>query len=49
MHPSYLQIRHIVWRHCTCSVWCVLLKRFLFFGRVHVISTGPISTVQRSG
>ncbi|CAI9575369.1 unnamed protein product [Staurois parvus] len=25
---------------CTCSIWCVLLER------VHVISTGPISTVQ---
>ncbi|CAI9551756.1 unnamed protein product, partial [Staurois parvus] len=20
--PSYLLIRHIMWRHCTCSVWC---------------------------
>ncbi|CAI9574291.1 unnamed protein product, partial [Staurois parvus] len=28
-----------------CSVWCVLLERFFFLGRVHVISTGPISTV----
>ncbi|CAI9608915.1 unnamed protein product [Staurois parvus] len=31
---------------CTCSVCYVLLERFFFFGRVHVISTGPISTVQ---
>ncbi|CAI9572402.1 unnamed protein product [Staurois parvus] len=33
---------------CTCSVWCVLLDRrgFYFLGRVHVLSTGPISTVQ---
>ncbi|CAI9556381.1 unnamed protein product, partial [Staurois parvus] len=30
-----------------CSIWCVLLERFFFFfGRVHVISTRPISTVQ---
>ncbi|CAI9623467.1 unnamed protein product, partial [Staurois parvus] len=28
-------------------VWCALLERFYFFlGIVHVISTGPISTVQ---
>ncbi|CAI9580052.1 unnamed protein product, partial [Staurois parvus] len=20
--PYYLLIRHIVWRHCTCSIWC---------------------------
>ncbi|CAI9597279.1 unnamed protein product [Staurois parvus] len=35
-------------RNCTCSVWCVFLERFffLFLGRVHVISTGPINTVQ---
>ncbi|CAI9550964.1 unnamed protein product [Staurois parvus] len=39
--PSYLLIRHIMWRHSTCSIWCVFL-----LGRVHVISTGPISTVQ---
>ncbi|CAI9619852.1 unnamed protein product, partial [Staurois parvus] len=31
---------------CTCSVWCVLLERFFFLERVHVISTGPIGTVQ---
>ncbi|CAI9615707.1 unnamed protein product, partial [Staurois parvus] len=33
-----------------CSVWCVLLEGF-FNGRVPVISTGPISTIQteRSG
>ncbi|CAI9608638.1 unnamed protein product, partial [Staurois parvus] len=31
----------------TCSVYCVLLESFFFFfGRVHVISTGPISAVQ---
>ncbi|CAI9574518.1 unnamed protein product [Staurois parvus] len=33
---------------CTCSVLCVLLEKFFFFclGRVHVISTGSISTFQ---
>ncbi|CAI9609960.1 unnamed protein product, partial [Staurois parvus] len=30
-----------------CSIWCVSLERFFFFlRRVHVINTGPISTVQ---
>ncbi|CAI9536557.1 unnamed protein product [Staurois parvus] len=33
--------------HCTWSAWCVLLDSFfLFLGRLHVISTGPTSTVQ---
>ncbi|CAI9549608.1 unnamed protein product, partial [Staurois parvus] len=32
-----------------CSVWCVLLEVFFFLGRAHVISTGPISTVQTGG
>ncbi|CAI9541697.1 unnamed protein product [Staurois parvus] len=27
---SYLLIRHIVWRHCTCSIWCVFLEVFCF-------------------
>ncbi|CAI9620253.1 unnamed protein product [Staurois parvus] len=31
MSPSYLLIRHCVESLCTCSVWCVLLKRFFFF------------------
>ncbi|CAI9586458.1 unnamed protein product [Staurois parvus] len=33
------------------SLVCILLERFFFFclGRVHVISTGPISTVQTEG
>ncbi|CAI9537413.1 unnamed protein product [Staurois parvus] len=45
---AHLLIRHILWRHCTCLIWCVLLEVFFFFffGRVHVISTGPISTSQ---
>ncbi|CAI9586122.1 unnamed protein product, partial [Staurois parvus] len=43
---SYLLIRHIVWRYCTCSIWWVLLERGFFHGRVQVISTGPISTFQ---
>ncbi|CAI9545624.1 unnamed protein product [Staurois parvus] len=36
---------------CTCSIWCLLLDRFFLLRRVHVISTGPISTAQteRSG
>ncbi|CAI9554764.1 unnamed protein product [Staurois parvus] len=45
--PSYLLIRHRVETLCTSSVWCVLLEVFGFLlGRVHVISTGPISTAQ---
>ncbi|CAI9592957.1 unnamed protein product [Staurois parvus] len=38
-----------MWRLCTCSVWCVLLENFVFLGRVHVITTEPISTVQTMG
>ncbi|CAI9546812.1 unnamed protein product, partial [Staurois parvus] len=37
---SYLLIRHIVYRHSAHALF------FFFLGRVHVISTGPISTVQ---
>ncbi|CAI9620447.1 unnamed protein product [Staurois parvus] len=29
LSPSYLLIRHIVWRH-SFSVWCVLLESFFF-------------------
>ncbi|CAI9599564.1 unnamed protein product, partial [Staurois parvus] len=39
--PTYLLIRHIVWSHSAH----VQLGIF-FFGRVHVISTEPTSTVQ---
>ncbi|CAI9563028.1 unnamed protein product, partial [Staurois parvus] len=38
--PSYRLIRHIVWIHSAHA------QRIFFLGRVHVISTGPISTVQ---
>ncbi|CAI9619718.1 unnamed protein product, partial [Staurois parvus] len=31
------------------SLVCIAREVFFFLGRVHVISTGPISTVQRSG
>ncbi|CAI9588318.1 unnamed protein product [Staurois parvus] len=37
--PSYHLLRHIVWKHSAHAHLCVLLER------VHVISTGPISTV----
>ncbi|CAI9597507.1 unnamed protein product [Staurois parvus] len=29
--PSDLLIRHIRWRHCICSIWCVLLQKVFFF------------------
>ncbi|CAI9540039.1 unnamed protein product [Staurois parvus] len=47
LSPSYLLIRHNVWSHSPHAQFGVHCWRFFFFlGRVHVISTGPISTVQ---
>ncbi|CAI9624644.1 unnamed protein product [Staurois parvus] len=31
------------------SLMCIAREFFSFFGRMHVISTGPISTVQTEG
>ncbi|CAI9616855.1 unnamed protein product [Staurois parvus] len=47
--PSYLLIRHIVRSHSGHAQFGVYWKRgfcFFFLGKVHVITTGPISTVQ---
>ncbi|CAI9570794.1 unnamed protein product [Staurois parvus] len=48
--PSYLLIRHIVWSKSAHAQFGVYCQRgffgFVFLGRVHVISTGPINTVQ---
>ncbi|CAI9571704.1 unnamed protein product [Staurois parvus] len=47
LSPSYLLIRHTVLCGDTAHAqFGVLLGKFFFLGRVHVISTGPISTVQ---
>ncbi|CAI9535953.1 unnamed protein product [Staurois parvus] len=44
MPSSYLLIRHIMWSHSARAQ-----SEVFFFGGVHVISTGPISTVQTEG
>ncbi|CAI9622861.1 unnamed protein product, partial [Staurois parvus] len=48
--PKYLLIEQRLGASCTCSLWCVLREMVFFFSlEMHVISTGPISTVQTEG